>query len=124
MLIAVMSDRAAPEGRVPERFEDAAALLIVETDDGTVVQSAAGEAPERYAEIIAASDAEAVVCGPKIGKACFEPIADACITRYAGDGLNALTAALRADAGTLPLIPEYEGGPGCGSGSGECGECH
>ena len=123
MLIAVMSDRADLNGRVPDRFENAAALLMIETDDDSTVLIAEGETPEACARKIAASEAEAVVCGPHIGKDCFEPIADACITRYEGAGLDVLTAAHRADRGSLPLIPEYEGGPGCGSGSSECGEC-
>lgn len=123
MLIAVMSDRPDLQGRVPERFEDAAALLIVETDVPAVVENYAGEAPGAYARRIVASGSEAVVCGPHIGQECFTPIADAGVTRYAGAGLEILAAARQADIGTLPIIPEYEGGPGCGSGAGECGDC-
>ena len=123
MLIAVMSDRPDLQGRVPERFEDAAALLIVETDQDAVVMSFSGETPEVYAGKVVESGSEAVVCGPHIGKECFTPIADACVTRYAGAGLEILAAAKQADIGTLPLIPEYEGGPGCGSGASECGDC-
>ena len=122
MLIAVLSDRADLQGRVPDSFEGAAALLYIETDDGTAAAVFSGEAPETFAARIAASDCEAVVCGVHIGQACFTPIADACITRYAGAGLDVLSAARQGDRGTLPLIPEYEGGPGCGGGGGECRE--
>ena len=120
MKIAVMSDRPDAQGRVPARFEDAAALLLVETDDDSVCAVTAGETPARYAALVAASGWEAVVCGGRIGKDCFEPIADACVTRYDGSGLDVLTAAKRADRGTLPIIPDYEGGHGCGSGTGDC----
>ena len=119
MKIAVMCDRPDAQGRVPERFEDAAALLVVETDSDTICAVTEGETPERYAALVAASGCEAVVCG-RIGKDCFAPIADACVTRYDGTGLDALTAAKRADRGTLPIIPDYEGGHGCGSGTGDC----
>ena len=120
MKIAVMSDRPDVQGRVPERFEDAAALLLVETDSDTVCSVTQGETPARYAALVAASGCEAVVCGARIGKDCFEPIADACVTRYDGGGLDVLTAAKRADRGTLPIVPDYEGGHGCGSGAGTC----
>ena len=82
-----------------------------------------GKTAEEFAMEIAASGWEAVVCGPHIGKACFEPIADACVTRYNGAGLPVGDAALAADRGRLPLIPDFEGGTGCGSGTGECGDC-
>ena len=123
MKIAVMSDREDLQGRVPDCFETSFALLMIETDGDKLLEAVSGAAPEQYAARIAASGCEAVVCGPHIGKACFDPIADACVTRYDGTGLDVLTAALRADRGTLPIIPEYEGGPGCGSGTGKCGDC-
>jgi len=119
MLIAVMSDRAGIEGRVPDTFEKSAAVLVVETDTNTVISVCEG-APAALTAAILAADAEAVVCGKHIGKDCFTPIADACITRYDGTGLDILSAALGGDRGTLPLIPDYEGGTGCGSGTGEC----
>ena len=123
MKIAVMSDRPDLQGQVPDSFEKSQALLMIETADGSLQEAVSGQTPEAFAERIAASGCEAVVCGPHIGKACFDPIAEACITRTDGAGLEVCTAALRADRGTLPIIPEYEGGPGCGSGTGECGEC-
>ena len=120
MLIAVMSDRPAPDGQVPDRFETSPALLFIETDGKQLVRAETDAAAEDFARMIAESFCEAVVCGSHIGKACFDPIADACVTRYDGAGLNVLDAALAAERGTLPLIPEYEGGPGCASGTGSC----
>ena len=120
MLIAVLSDRADLSGRVPERFETSPALLFIETDTDTLTQSRSGANAPAFAGAVAESACEAVVCGHHIGKDCFEPIADACITRYDGTGLGVLAAAHAAEAGTLPIIPEYEGGPGCASGGGTC----
>lgn len=120
MLIAVMSDRADLAGRVPERFETSPALLFIETDGDRLVKALSDRSAQDYAAEIAASFCEAVACGVHIGKDCFEPIADACVTRYDAGGLDVLAAAHGAERGTLPLIPEYEGGPGCASGTGSC----
>ena len=122
MLIAVMSDRADLSGRVPDRFEASPALLFIETDGDKLMEAHTGLPAADYAAMIAASFCEAVVCGVHIGKDCFEPIADAGVTRYDGAGLDVLAAAHGAERGTLPLIPDYEGGAGCGSGTGECHE--
>ena len=122
MLIAVMSDRPDLAGTVPDRFETAPALLFIETDTDALVRAECGKAAEDYAKLIAESFCEAVVCSQHIGKECFEPIADAGVTRYAGAGLGILAAAHGAENGTLPLIPDFEGGTGCGSGTGECHE--
>ena len=120
MLIAVMSDRPDLNGHVPDRFETSPALLFIETEGGRLVQAFTGEIAADYVKRIVESGCEAVVCSCRIGKECFDPIADACVTRYDGSGLNVLSAARGGAYGTLPLIPEYEGGPGCSSGAGSC----
>jgi predicted Fe-Mo cluster-binding NifX family protein len=120
MLIAVMSDKPDLSGHVPERFEESPCLLLIETEGGALTQAFSGETPAVFAQKIAEIGCEAVVCGSRIGKECFDPIADACVTRYDGAGLDILAAAYGGDRGTLPLIPEYEGGPGCASGTGDC----
>jgi predicted Fe-Mo cluster-binding NifX family protein len=122
MLIAVMSDKPDLTGTVPDRFETSPALLFIETDGDALKRAVSGKAAADYAKLIAESFCEAVVCGCHIGKDCFEPIADAGVTRYDGAGLSVLVAARAAERGTLPLIPDYEGGTGCGSGTGECHE--
>ena len=122
MLIAVMSDRADLAGTVPDRFETSPNLLFIETEGDKLVRAESGRSAEAYAELIAESFCEAVVCASHIGKDCFEPIADAGVTRYDGAGLGVLAAAHGAEDGTLPLIPDFEGGTGCGSGTGECHE--
>ncbi len=124
MLIAVMSTLPSPDGVVHDTFETAPALLIVETDDlsvGTIVVSGK---PKDYVDKIVETWCEAVVCGVHISQECFDPIADASITRYDGTGLNVIEAAVKADRGLLPIIPDYEGGPGCSGGGGECGDGH
>ena len=62
----------------------------------------------------------ALECYGIVGMAFID--ANAGVTRYDGAGWNVLDAALAAERSALPLIPEYEGGPGCGSGTGECHE--
>lgn len=124
MLIAVMSTLPNPGGVVPDTFETAPALLIVETDDGSIRSVMMSGRPKDYVDAIVKLWPEAMVCGIHIGKDSFEPIADASITRYDGTGLNVMEAAMKADRGLLPIIPEYEGGPGCGGGGGECGDGH
>ena len=120
MLIAVMSDRAEMGGCVPDCFETSPALLLVETDGDRLIRAFSGASAAEYTQKIVESGCEAVVCGCHIGKDCFDPIADACVTRYDGGGLDVLDAAHGAERGTLPIIPEYEGGPGCSSGTGNC----
>lgn len=124
MKIAVMSTLPSPEGVVPDTFETSPALLIVETDDGSIGTIVCSSKPGDYVNKIIETWCEAVVCGVHIGQECFDPIADESITRYDGAGLNVIEAAMKADRGLLPIIPEYEGGPGCGGGGGECGEGH
>lgn len=124
MKIAVMSTLPNLEGVVPERFETSPALLIIETDDGSICEVLESKEPMDYVDKIVETWCEAVVCGVHIGQKCFDPIADESITRYDGAGENVLIAAKKADRGLLPIIPEYEGGPGCGGGGGDESHCH
>jgi predicted Fe-Mo cluster-binding NifX family protein len=122
MRIAVMADRPAPEAAVPAIYEESPAMLIIETDDESVV--CVMEKPGDLREYVTAMeqyDCEAVVCSFHIGQEAFEPLVAACITRYDGVGLPVMEAARRALDNRLELVREYEGGPGCTSG-GEC-EC-
>jgi predicted Fe-Mo cluster-binding NifX family protein len=126
MRIAVMADRLGTDALVPAVYEESSAMLIVETDDESVVF--AMEKPAGLSEYAAAMtryDCEAVVCTPRIGQEAFEPLAAACITRYDGVGLSVMEAARRALSSRLELVREYEGGPGCASGGDcECGQDH
>ena len=124
MKIAVLSDKNHLQGRVPDTFETSPYVLVVETDDGTLRSTKKCTAPEGLVRAVLASHCEAVVCGLHIGKACFDPIADEGITRYEGSRLDILTAAQLAECNQLPLIREYEGGPGCSGGTGSCEDGH
>ena len=124
MKIAVMSSSPNLKGTVPECFESSPAMLIIETDDGSICEILESKEPMDYVDKIMETWCEAVVCGVHISQRCFEPIADESITRYDGAGENVLVAAKKADRGLLPIIPEYEGGPGCSGGGGSCDEAH
>ncbi len=119
MKIAVMSDRPDRSGTVPDTFETSPAMLIF-TLPGAAFRVFEGKTALEYGAVMIEEDCEAVVCGPHIGREAFDPIADAGITRFQGDGLGVLEALRGACANTLPIIPEYEGGPGCSGGGGEC----
>jgi predicted Fe-Mo cluster-binding NifX family protein len=122
MKLAIMSDRGSVEGHVPASFESSPAMLIWETDTDTVVQVLENFTPEQFARRAVESGSEAVVCSRHIQREAFNIIAGACVTRYDGEGLSIPEAAHRAYDGTLPIIPEYEGGPGCSAGTGSCEE--
>lgn len=124
MIIAVMASEPTLEGTVPDTFETAPALVLIETETENLLWGGLINNPEEAVERILKSECEAIVCGIHIGEQAFTPIADACVTRYDGTGLNVLQAAKRADIGTLALIPDFEGGHGCGSGTGECHHEH
>ncbi len=125
MKLAIMSDRPTPFGVVPDTFETSPCLLIWDTEkSGGVAAAYEGGGSEAYIAAMKEHDCEAVVCGPHIGKAAFDDIAGACITRYEGAGKKVCDAVRGAFYGSLELIREYEGGPGCRSGRGDCGDGH
>ena len=124
MRIAVLSDQKHLEGHVPDTFETSPFVLVVETDDKSLRIAKKCTSPEALVKAVIDSRCEAVVCGAHIGKDCFDPIADEGITRYIGTGLSILTAADAAVRNALPFIRDYEGGPGCTSGSGSCEDGH
>ena len=124
MRIAVLSDQKHLQGHVPDTFETSPFVLLVETDDNSLRTAKKCTTPEALVKAVIDSRCEAVVCGEHIGKDCFDPIADEGITRYIGTSLSVLTAADAAVRNALPIIREYEGGPGCSSGTGSCEDGH
>ncbi len=124
MKIAVLSDMNHLGGHVPDTFETSPYVLLIETDDQTLRSTKKCKSPEALVEAVIATRCEAVVCGPHITQASFDPIADEGITRYNGESLGILTAADAAMRSALPIIRDYEGGPGCSSGSGSCEDGH
>jgi predicted Fe-Mo cluster-binding NifX family protein len=112
MRIAVMADRPGLEAAVPEVYEESPAMLIIETDDESLVFVM--EKPDdigAYAAVMAWYDCEAVVCSRHIGQEAFEPLAAACVTRYDGAGLPVMEAARRALGSRLELVCDYEERP-------------
>lgn len=117
MLIAASANALSDNETVPEFFEEAAKVFIIETDDCSVVKEYSGEngGAEYLARMVAQSDAEAIACGKFRTEKCFETIALASITRYYAAGMHPVEAACASDRGVLPLTTDYEGGHGCGS---------
>ncbi len=122
MRIAVMADRPSLDATVPGEFESSPAMVVIESDDESLVCAVEGPDVTKYVQTMVAFDCEAVVCSPKIGQEAFEPIVRACITRYNGQGLSVLKALRGALYNRLDIIREYEGGPGCDSGEHSCEE--
>lgn len=124
MLIAVLASKPELDGIVPGTFELSPSVAVVETDNSAIVHFQKINEPEELVECILRSNCEAIVCGPHIGKTCFDPIADAQITRYEGEGLTVLEAAKSAELSLLPMLTDFEGGLGCTPGGGDCSERH
>ncbi len=125
MKLAAMSDQPNMFGTVPDTFETSPYMVIWDTDkSGGVAEVYPLSTPAEYARILKEQDCEAVVCGEHIGKEAFNAIAGACITRFKGTGQRIYDAVRGAFFNTLPIIPEYEGGPGCTSGHGSCEDGH
>ncbi len=123
MKIAAAVTENRPDAVITEVFEDAAGLLIIETDTMTA---------DAYVEedLVGALDqwqCEAILCGEMYDSGLFEAIAGLCVTRYYAGGLPAMEAAQKMMDYELPYITDYVGGHGCDShddGERHCtGEC-
>ncbi len=127
MFIAAMTNSPDRKGIIAPRFALAEYLLIFDTE--TTQLSASYERGKLsdvdLSEKIVEHGCEAVICGP-IEEAPFAVIADeGCVTRYRGSGLELDDAILKMEAYELPLITDFIGGTGCGSGEGaECDRRH
>lgn len=122
MLIAVSADGGDLSSAVSQNFNTCRFLLLVETDTMTVTTFENEGKGEPLAQLIAASDCEAVITGsftPEV----FNIIADACITRYKGDDMTVMEALDRMDKNTLEYIRYADKEDAChGDHSG--GECN
>ena len=96
---------------IPERFEESKGLLVVETDTMETVAYLTEDWPSAMDELLC----EAVICGKMYDPILFENIAMRCITRYFAGGLTGLEAIQAMLNYELPIIRDYEGGPGCAS---------
>lgn len=125
MLIGTTANGTDLNARVPENYEEATHLFIVETDDDSVVAVYEKQDPDGiyFAEKLYEHDCEAIVCGI-MQMPGFERVAGYSITRYLGVGLPVLDAIHGGLYNTLPNIVDYEGGSGCDSHDHECdGNC-
>lgn len=122
MLIAVSAEGRDLSSPVSPKFEFCRWLLLIETDSMTVEAIEAAGDSAALAGIIVERDCEAVITGsftPEI----FDTIANACITRYNGDGLSVKEAVERMDKNTLEYIRYADKDDTChGDHSG--GECN
>lgn len=96
---------------IPEKFEDAAGLLIIETDTMEIVDYVT----EDWVENMVKYECEALVCGSMYDAELFEAVADACITRFQGKGLTAEDGTNKMMNYEIPIITDYVGGSGCAS---------
>lgn len=127
MKIAAMTESPSLEGKIAKDFSSAGYLLILETDPvGVDAVYPRGELSDcDLAGKVVEHDCEAVLCGP-IEEAPFVILADeGCVTRYQASGLTAGAALREMEAYRLPMIPDFIGGTGCGSGGeGACAGHH
>lgn len=103
MLIAVSADGKDLSSAVSQKFDSCRWLLLVETDNMSVTTVENDGKGEPLAQIIAASDCEAVITG-SLTPEVFNIIANACVTRYNGSGLTAKEALDRMDKNNLDYI--------------------
>ena len=96
---------------IPDKFEDSKGLLVVETDTMEPLAWLTEDWPSEMDERLC----EAVICGKMYDPILFESIALRCITRYFAGGLTGVEAIKAMLNYELPIIRDYEGGPGCAS---------
>ena len=93
---------AGPE-TVPAEMERSTRLLVLETDDGSILAERPGPDPLGFAALALQYDCEAVACGKIADPAAFARLAENGVTRYFAPGFAPLDAARQAEAGTLPI---------------------
>ena len=110
------------DGVVAWRFHDTGHICVMDAETGEVLRDfPRGDwTDEELARWVLREDCEAIITGP-MERRPFEIVAEeGMITRYNGVGRRAPEAVRQMNACALDLIPDYEGGVGCGAG----GECH
>ena len=97
---------------IPDQFEDAKGLLIIETDTMETVDYITDR---DWVDAMKDYDCEALICGDMYDAPLFERIAGACISRYNGMGYSARKATRKMMDYELEIIRDYVGGHGCGT---------
>ncbi len=134
MKIAVTAQGNSLDSQVSMEFEKSPYLLIVDMNDLSFTAiSNEKEIGNELAEKVLSFDCEAVITGKFLESDIFYKIADACVTRYKGDGHTVQDALILMDKhNKLDLIREFDG-EGCsgdhhhhhdneGCGESSCGE--
>lgn len=109
MIIAAAVMSPELDAVIPATLEEAAGLLLVETDDMSIVKFE----ESRWVSEMVDRDCEAILCGQMYDADLFEAIAAACITRYFAAGMTVRDAVAAMNAYRLDIIRDYVNGPGC-----------
>ncbi len=111
MNIAIALNKKNLDAVIPDRLEDAAGILILETDTLEIIDYVT----DQWVEVMVKYDCEVLICGAMYDPQLFEEVANACITRYLGAGFCAKEATEKMLLDQLELIRDYVGGTGCGA---------
>jgi len=114
MKIAVAAEGNSLESVVAKDFTTCKALLIVTMPEMTIqaVENTAPENGESLAQKVVAFDCEALIIGA-LKEPEFEILADACVTRYIGDGHSVEKSLDLMERRCLRMIRNMEGTDDC-----------
>ena len=121
MHIAIAVNEKDLKAIIPEKFEDAKGLLIIETDTMEIIDYIPGSAIRQdadsrdWVEEMVRYECEALICGDMYDAHTFDAIAFAMISRYNGMGYSARKATKKMLDYELEIIRDYVGGTGCGN---------
>jgi len=120
MRVAIAVDKNDLSAVIPGKYEQASALLIVETDTMQIVDFTRDLSAEKMEEL----GCEVLLCGDMYDPDRFEAVAACGITRQKAGGMTAKQAVKELLRYHLPYITDFVGGTGCGAHEGECtGDC-
>ena len=122
MKIAVAANGETADSVVPDKFEEATHLLLMDGFTGAMIQTLNLEehhdAVQRsmvFANQVVKWDCEALLCG-ELEAAPFAVLAEEnSVTRYMAAGLAADEAVKKMNRYELYFLTDYVNGPGCGS---------
>ena len=125
MIIAASVNERSLSAVIPERFEEAGGLLVVDTDTGGILDFSENDRVETLKQW----DCEVLLCGQMYDSGLFDKIAINSITRNLASGLSVENAIKEMLLYKLENISDYVGGPGCGGENhshdcdGDCSNC-
>jgi len=124
IIISVAAAGPGIEDKIPATLDEAQYLIIFDAEKLELLKVIETDTDERdifFARKTVEENCEAILCGDILEEA-FEILAGAGVTRYLASGESAGKAVELMNEYRLPLICDYQGGPGCGGHS--HGECH